>query len=890
MESLVMASHDINKYLKEYNLEQFIFDKDLGKIEHIIKLKKQKPLPQEKRIDSFLIQSDKGVWILDVGENDKTEIITNLSESNDVKYHNKLTGDLIEVKGQSYRASPGDGGAVKQALAIGRIVYENRSSSDSLYTPKFNSAFVQKSDPVWKTWCQKTLKSEEHLLALLETSTSVNFEESILGKASADYHYVLTTHKNMLAAISEVGDLILLELPKKDLNIDSSLGRGTISCGDNKWTTTLTNEKLYKKIRKVAGMGPADSLRIMALIIWQEKGLKEIETVQQILNLLLGMDDAIPLDVLTRSALMQQVNDKSRLEDAAEYRDFQLTEPLRKIRNAERSSECLIMLIKQWDFPLSVGYNILHLFMESAETSEDALWAVPFHRFLHEEKTNTTKDSIELINEDIKLAEHLIVAEEYESARELVEPRLLQMPAGDLSDLLPGKDEDITELPDWPELRIRLLKLLNIAKSHGKGNHFESVLSLALCQPFSVSRMDALIESKKEQIAERVRSVQKLLSKQGLQSFADVTELPELNRVSPFSKEDLEILRHPFTREGNILGRLQGALAKKKAPNFNHMKQFCKKVTTEDEQLIIDIVGQGCLALGLPVVPSYLSHGEKSVGVRSFEGDPNFMLIGGNHVKIGSDFLLTPLELTFAIISELAHLRFKHCRVTSRAVMDGSFEKGMLVLDSIAFLLPFLKFIPLDKIVGKRKAYKLVRSVVPMNLLKKVYKIEDGRQLISKVHDDMGPLLQAGANGAQKVKVGIIKTKEQVDSVAHSREVEQKDYTADENISEDIGPSNDKLIVAHRVMQLTADRVGLVLCGDIIAAVKSMFLTSQAYQPELYLAQKNDLVTCLKRRDEKGNYILQDLAIRIGALISFFLTNDYQRLRQKITETRFGLD
>ena len=69
-----------------------------------------------------------------------------------------------------------------------------------------------------------------------------------------------------------------------------------------------------------------------------------------------------------------------------------------------------------------------------------------------------------------------------------------------------------------------------------------------------------------------------------------------------------------------------------------------------------------------------------------------------------------------------------------------------------------------------------------------------------------------------------------------------------------------------------------------------MFLSIRAYQPELYIAEKNDLVTCLKRCDEKGNYILQDLAIRIGSLISFFLSDDYQRLRQKITGTLIESD
>jgi hypothetical protein len=207
----------------------------------------------------------------------------------------------------------------------------------------------------------------------------------------------------------------------------------------------------------------------------------------------------------------------------------------------------------------------------------------------------------------------------------------------------------------------------------------------------------------------------------------------------------------------------------------------------------------------------------------------------------------------------------------------------MFAIEAAGTLLPFLKFIPIDKIMSKRKTYQLIRSVVPMNLLKKIYKVQDGRQLMSKVGTDISPLLIAGSDSIKKFKKGVSATSEQVDSIVQSKKRVQKSYTAEKDVSEDISPSNDKLVIAHRVMQLTADRAGLVFCGDLIAAVRSMFLTSRMYQPELYLAQNNDLVTCLKRCDEKGNYILQDLAIRIGSLISFFLSDDFRHLRQKIS-------
>jgi hypothetical protein len=188
--------------------------------------------------------------------------------------------------------------------------------------------------------------------------------------------------------------------------------------------------------------------------------------------------------------------------------------------------------------------------------------------------------------------------------------------------------------------------------------------------------------------------------------------------------------------------------------------------------------------------------------------------------------------------------------------------------------------------MSQRKTYQLIRSVVPLSLLKKIYSVENGRQLMSRVGTDISPLLTAGSESIKKLKKSISVTSEQVESFVHSKEAGQNFFAVDEDKAEDISPSNDKLVVAHRVMQLTADRAGIVFCGDLIAAVRSMFLTSRAYQPELYLAQKNDLITCLKRCDEKGNYILQDLAIRIGSLISFFLSNDYQILRQKITGNR----
>jgi len=61
--------------------------------------------------------------------------------------------------------------------------------------------------------------------------------------------------------------------------------------------------------------------------------------------------------------------------------------------------------------------------------------------------------------------------------------------------------------------------------------------------------------------------------------------------------------------------------------------------------------------LGLGGVEVFVSRGDKAVGLRAYEGDTSFLLIGGDHVSAGSDAFLDEGPLRFAVAAELAHLR-----------------------------------------------------------------------------------------------------------------------------------------------------------------------------------------------------------------------------------------
>ena len=53
-----------------------------------------------------------------------------------------------------------------------------------------------------------------------------------------------------------------------------------------------------------------------------------------------------------------------------------------------------------------------------------------------------------------------------------------------------------------------------------------------------------------------------------------------------------------------------------------------------------------------------------------------------------SAHFLHPQELKFAIAVELAHLYFKHARITSSDVWKGTLEKGYFVVDTVLSIFP----------------------------------------------------------------------------------------------------------------------------------------------------------------------------------------------------------
>jgi hypothetical protein len=429
---------------------------------------------------------------------------------------------------------------------------------------------------------------------------------------------------------------------------------------------------------------------------------------------------------------------------------------------------------------------------------------------------------------DIRLAEHLLECGEMAQAQRLLEARLRSLPSEDLDDLLPPDDADLTKGAGGKALRIRIREL--IAQSR-ETTDLDTLAELAQLQPLMQARVTALADAAEGTLRLRAESVAQLLKPAGL--IGDSKARENVRRDSPLSEHELShFLSHPLAREESpFTSKLQALLASVPTPDHGVLKDYCERLETAGNSAAEGALGDAAVVLGVSRVSAYVSRGSKSIGVRAYEDDLPFVLIGGQHLEEGP-YRMTASELRFALGAELAHLRLGHTPVTSSEVWAGALNKTREGVDFAFAFIPFLK------------GYKLAGRM---------------SQVLSHVP---APAVRQLLAGVEKMRARLDKSKQLVGDPAEAA----------------LSRINEELITAHRVMQLTADRAGLLVSADLQASIRAMLLLRSDHRVLLDRSLKAGLISVLSERNASGEMAHQALAVRIAALFSFYLSSEYARL------------
>lgn len=819
------------------------------------RLHRSVPMDARMRLDSgydapiSLCQTDRGVWLVGA-ESGHPPKARPLHGNPTLRYEIRVFGDRIHADGLVYGVPIGRSGDVKTALGAGLLAADKPESSVELHA---DGRFQQEAGELWGCFLQAFLASDEVLLAWLETSEFRSLTSDVVESETAPVRFLMSDRQVALIALNEVGQYKRLPLEPLRMSVDDGTGRCRVRCGAHSWTSTRSNAEHFRALEAVPELTGAGRVLEVAR-------LERAAFPRRALRLLHGLGPAAgPIDNAIRIALRHEL-------DRVPLDELGAVDALQKVLDDDVDGRILDERLRRWGIGPDVRIGLVALGVDQAP--DKARWFLPLHDTAHVELLDEHEDAAVEARADIVYAEHLVLSGEHTRAAEILDRRIRLLPDERLSDLLPPAHADLTAGEAGQAHRIRTLELLAVAKG-SEAPDPEVLAELARLQPLVAARIEGLAANAPDRLAKRANDVLELHG--GLAPSDD--DAGRIDTPGTLSDEDLEALRHPLAREEGVLGWLQGWLAVQEVPDRGTLKRYCEQISPRRHPGPLHALTSATIALGTPGLEAYVSHGVLGHGFRAYEDEPSYLLLGGQHLYADSVEQMGEAELRFAVAAEVAHLRFQHNRVTSTEVWDGAVDKLKKALDLAATALSFGA--PIGRVIDSRTTYSILSSAFSSATLARIYTLEASGEAITTVGANMAIALGSGADAvgkAQGVTGGVTTAMDKV-----------REYTGAQGRSRTLGVDQRKLVVAHRVMQLTADRAGLLLCGDIRASVRAVFITGSDSLPELPVAEQHGLERALSRRGPEGEILHQDLAIRIGALLAFYLSDDYARLRQSLS-------
>ncbi|MBN2757732.1 MAG: hypothetical protein JXR51_11180, partial [Bacteroidales bacterium] len=558
---------------------------------------------------------------------------------------------------------------------ISLLLIENEKDNEQIIS---NNIYIDEISFKEKLWFYSQVDIEENLLAFLHFSETKKLE--IKTEKDVNWKFILTQKNCFVAGFNKNDELVSkIDLSDKDINVKSEIGRLPFSFSNSVFYSTKTNGNLFLDIKHLNKLSDYERIREISRLNWlkSKKDQKTKEFAYLLIKDLIKNSNN-PFDELSLLYM-----DFTENEDVKFIDDFikeeKLTKVLDDILNFDDTDKLLSVWAEKWELEYIDLIAINKLLLESIKNSVQANNILEFHKLVRKHFLKKSKDKINETVFDIEYAKHHIKCGLLNDAKKILNKRLSQLPDESISDILPANDTDLTGSSSGQILKITIFELLSELEPEKVA--IEHKRQIAVLQPLVLERIQSLIEISNPELSEKAKALKILLQANGISKNEETDKNFKYNIL----KENiiLENLKHPASRKGGSFSNIQKWLAGVKVPDYSMVKSYSEKLSAQKHPELNEIVTDIKYALNIENLEVYISRGDKSTGISGFEGSPMFLVVGSEHIDKNSAHYLNFNELKFAVAIEIAHLYFKHSRITSSDIWKGAFEKGYWVFDTV---------------------------------------------------------------------------------------------------------------------------------------------------------------------------------------------------------------
>ena len=758
---------------------------------------------EQIKTTSFKLKTKDNTLVLDYNIKEEKEHIQ-ASRFRFIKEDNKVTifSESININLDTYKEtiSVAKESITKSTLfkAVQNQVID--AQDDGLYAlhNTQNLGFIQQPDLFTKNYIFHLLKNQEYILSLLNTSSITLKTNTLDLPDNTAWYFIVTSLRNLLIGHSS-GTHYVLDISNEKLSLTSQNNRLDLF-GDCLLKKYNSKTKYLKLVAKCYALQlEHNTLDIYALkseLILLMESLKIDKKKQEEIRLLFKKHSL-------RSTLFGENISKVIVSWNLDYKT---------------QREFSTILFKKQDI-LSIENSI------SFQRSFRPL-------FLKNEDKPEKQFEFNL-----NFAKALAKSKFYIDAIEIYKNIYTTLPDASILDLIPTNATNILNGQNGQELKTTILESILDCEQKAHLNTEETLLKLAQLQPLVTTRIEALNQTRFQQLSKTINQTLHL---------DNVEPAPiDFNEKNYNKLEKTNVLEAVtpdcFKNASGFFDTLNGYIANIKQPDYSAVISFSDKLNSSNYPEIYKVVTNICYALNLQTPECYIGRANYANTIIGIEGKPPFLIIGINFIKTETPTQLNINELRFLIAVELAHIYFEHSKITSSDVWRGAAEKGFSVISVLLTILPFAG--SLGSILGN------------FTNVDKYLKIVSNVEKASNVAEKSQDILEVG----DKLNINFLN---------------KNDETT----------SSQDLLITSRLMEIMADKVALLFSDDLYAAVRSIILSTPAFEKELPAISKYGLKNVLERINDKEEFHHQETIIRIKSLCSFYLSDTFTDLKNKLNK------
>lgn len=685
------------------------------------------------------------------------------------------------------------------------------------------------------------LEPGESLLAKLNIYKVEQSKANALTSAAAKSFYILTTNGSYLFCLDQNLNLKYVEsLGNTEMVVKSKIGRDPVICGTTSWLSNRDNDFLYDEIKALNNANKAEKIKHLAILNFNFAESNEETLLASKLLLQYAEESNDGFFIFAAQFLVMKATYHS-FDDV----DDEVTLKLISLATAAVSDADFYKKTLLLTTDLKIDKNdiavLMHIFNRTKVAEAQYPVFVKTLIMLKDRYLKLETDTIDLALVEIETARRVLSYGDRQAALKIAQSALSRVSDETFAYLVP--DPQYSPSEKYSGAMIGALAYEILFNSTGDPKESENFASLrAIAKPLAGDNVSKLAVISNSPLKNRAEEVLALFDYEKFVSHRIPVEKRKIK--NPFSKISESQLKHPAMNKKMPYSDISSWLDKVKAEPFDSITKFGEKVSEANYPALYQATTYCAQFFEMSTPDVYVFKGEKSTGVLGYYAEKPFISVGFNHLDVDSDYYLSPNELYFALARQMANIKAGFCKLETDKLWRDFFNSGAMNIDKLSVSVPTPNFIAKNSSFLYK--YRFTSKTFCEYPQIENFDCTDKQTLV----------------GLEK-KLSIIHFKPQIND-------------SDQKINEYASLS--------RLMCHYADRFGLLFSGSIVTAVNALVKTDIDFPEAIELFKTQNISDMATAQDGNGKFLHFDFALRIQALISFYLSDSYSALEKQIFE------